>query len=74
MKQLITSWDDVPVIIDLPFASELLGLTVDDLKRKSRSQRFPAFKVGERSWRVKKDDLLVWIDQQKNKPALRVNA
>ena len=71
MKDLITSWSDVPIIIDLPFASDLLGLTVAQLKKKSRNGTFPAFKIGERSWRVKKDDLLSWIDKHKVKPNLQ---
>lgn len=71
MKTLITSWNDVPIILDLPFAAELLGLSVDHLKKESRAFRFPAFKVGERSWRVRKDDLIEWMNAQKIRNNLR---
>lgn len=65
MKNLITSWNDVPVVLDLPFAAELLGLSVYQLKKESRSGNFPAFKIGEKSWRVSKDDLIGWMDSKK---------
>lgn len=68
---LITSWNQVPVILDLPFAAELLGLSYDCLKKKSQKGQFPAFKIGEHSWRVRKDELLSWIDQQKMHTGLR---
>ena len=71
MKDLIPSWSDVVINFDLPFSSDLLGLTVAQLKKKSRNGTFPAFKIGERLWRVKKDDLLSWIDKHKVKPNLQ---
>jgi len=60
--------------MDLPFASELIGLTTSQIKNKARKGTFPAFKVGERSWRVKKDDLLDWIEKQKMSPAFQESA
>lgn len=65
MKDLITSWSEVPVVLDLPFAGELLGLTPNWLKKRSQKGKFPAYKISERSWRVNKDDLLEWIEEQK---------
>lgn len=60
-----TSWDEVPIVIDLEYVScYILQYTVQTLKLFSREKRFPAFKVGT-GWRVKKDDLLDWIEKQK---------
>lgn len=59
-------WEDVPVIIDLPYAAVLLGSSVDSLKRLSRNGVFPAFKHGV-EWRVAKADLEKYIEENKAK-------
>lgn len=60
----ITHWDDAPVLMDLAFASRVVGLTVDRLRTLSREGKFPAFKIGDRDWRVEKDALLEWIKER----------
>lgn len=65
-KKFVYNWEDVPVIIDLPYAAVLLGSSVDCLKRLSRNGIFPAFKHGG-EWRVTKDDLLAYIENHKVK-------
>ncbi|WP_101698666.1 helix-turn-helix domain-containing protein [Clostridium minihomine] len=62
----VYDWDNVPVIIDLPYASVLLGSSVDCLKRLSRNGVLPAFKHGG-EWRVTKDDLRTYIEENKVK-------
>lgn len=42
------------------------------LKKRSQKGTFPAFKAGGKSWRVTKDDLLRWIEEQKAAPGLSV--
>ena len=52
-----TNWDDVPVIIDVPYAARLLGFTVDVMTRKCQKGLFPAHKVFNK-WRIRKEDLI----------------
>lgn len=63
-NKIIRSWGRVPVIFDLEYAACLVGSTKSNLKYLSQNSRFPAFKVG-RVWRVKKEDLIAWIEEQK---------
>lgn len=62
---LITSWEQVPIIMDLPFVGKILGKTYDNLVKRSREGAFPAFKDGK-EWRVTKDDLIRYIEENKN--------
>ena len=57
-----TSWEDVPVIIDIPYAARLIGCTVDVLTRKCQKGEFPAHKVFNR-WRISKEELISFINQ-----------
>jgi len=58
MKQtMLTEWNQVPIIIDLPFASRLLGVTVECLKKRAQRGTLPgAFRCGG-VWRVDKNRL-----------------
>ncbi len=56
----ITNWDEVPVVMDLPIASRIVGQTVESLKIRSRKGEFPAFKEGT-EWRVEKDVLRAYM-------------
>ena len=60
--QIITSWEQVPVVIDLPFAARILGQSIETLKKRSQRGELPgAFKAG-RDWRVTKDALRRYIE------------
>lgn len=61
----ITSWSQVPVVMDLEMACLILGRNYEALKRDARTGKFPAFKNGLKNWAVKKEDLLDYIDRQK---------
>lgn len=63
---IITSWEQVPIVIDLPFACRILAKSYDRLKKLSQQGKFPAFKAGA-EWRVTKDDLIKYIEENKNK-------
>lgn len=65
MRKAETDWNRVPVIFDLTYAAALLGVSTDRMHKLAQQGRFPAFKVGK-LWRVRKDDLLTYIDQQKS--------
>lgn len=60
-------WDDVPVIVDLPYAAILLGVSIECLKKWAQSGKIPAFKIGK-LWRINKSDLMDFINQQIRKP------
>ena len=53
----VTSWEDVPIIMDLPFAARIVGQSPEYLKKRAQRGEFPAFKEsGE--WRVRKSALM----------------
>ena len=61
-SQIITNWDQVPVVIDLPFAARILGQSIETLKKRSQRGELPgAFKAG-RDWRVNKDVLRSYVE------------
>ena len=62
---IITSWEQVPIVMDLPFACRILAKSYDRLKKLSQQGNFPAFKAGS-EWRVTKDDLIRYIEENKN--------
>lgn len=65
MQKIETDWNRVPVIFDLAYAASLLGISLDRIHRLAQHGQFPAFRVGK-LWRVRKDDLLAYIEQQKS--------
>ena len=52
----ITSWDDVPIGMDLPFAARIVGTTPEALVKRCQKGTFPGYKEGK-LWRVEKDAL-----------------
>ena len=56
-KAYIYSWDDVPLFVDLPFCSVLLGMHIDTLRKKCASGVIKAVKTNA-GWRVAKDTLM----------------
>lgn len=65
VQRVITSWEQVPVVMDLELACIILGRGYDALKKDAREGRFPAFKNGVKKWAVTKEDLLTYIERQK---------
>lgn len=61
-RVVFTSWDDVPVIMDLPLAACIIGCNCDYLRRLAKEGKFPAKKFGK-VWRVDKDELRETIKQ-----------
>ena len=62
--KIITSWDQIPLVMDLPLACVLLGKSYEGLKKSCQQGKFPAFKCGT-EWRVLKDDLIAYIENNK---------
>ena len=67
VPRLPTSWDDVPVIMDLVYAARIVGVTPERLRAFSQPNycgvRFPAGKVGGH-WRVSKEALMEYLMDQ----------
>ena len=53
----ITSWDTVPLVMDLPMAARIVGSTPEYLKKRAQRGTFPAYKEGNQ-WRVSKEKLI----------------
>lgn len=66
-RKIVTDWNAVPVIMDLAYASVLLGRTPESLKQLAQKGMLPAFKLGA-EWRIDKDDLKKYIEESKQRP------
>lgn len=52
----INNWDSVPIILDLAFAANILGISEEQTRRLCVSGELPARKIGG-MWRLTKEDL-----------------
>ncbi len=59
----ITSWDEVPVMFDIPVACILTGRTYESVKKLCQQGKIPAFKVGQ-EWRFEKETFRQWLQDQ----------
>ena len=46
--------------------SALLQVSVQTVRRWIKEEALPAYKVGPRMWRISKNDLDEWLDQQRS--------
>ena len=60
LKRPITSWEKAPEFMDVEYASLLLGLPQQSVRRFARNGDIPAIKVGPRFWRFEKTALKAW--------------
>lgn len=56
-----TDWDEVPVVMDIPYVARLIGFNVDVLTRKCQKGEFPAHKIFGH-WRIKKEEMINFIN------------
>lgn len=56
-KAYIYSWDEVPLFVDLPYCSVLLGICIETLRQKCVAGKIKALKT-EAGWRIAKDTLM----------------
>lgn len=57
-KRPITTWEQVPVIIDTKYAAMLLGITPNKVMEFARAGKLPGIKPGNRAWRFEKTALM----------------
>lgn len=61
-------WDDLPIMLDVPLVSEILGCSDTKVRKMARAGTLPAYKVG-REIRFDRDELKTSIYQQRMKGA-----
>lgn len=59
---IITRWDDIPLIFDIPIMVQLLGKSFDCVKKMCQRGQIPAFKIGT-EWRFDKEVVRTWIER-----------
>lgn len=64
-SRMVTSWEKVPVIFDIPYAACLLGINPETLRCMVKDGQLPAFKVGKK-WKIKKEHFISWVEEQHN--------
>lgn len=60
IQRQVHSWEVAPLMMDVNYASMLLGIHPDVLRRMARRGDVPARKVGPRLWRFEKNALMTW--------------
>lgn len=56
----VVGWDQVPIVIDLPYVAVVLGANPEVIRRYLASGKLKGFKVG-REWRINKSDLMEFV-------------
>ena len=56
-RMLVMSWDEVPVVVDLPYIAYILGVSKEQVRKYCLSGVLPAFKL-DKTWRINKQDLM----------------
>lgn len=67
LSRPVTSWNEVPVVFDIPMAARILGKSADWISRRCQRGELPAFKDGK-EWRFEKDAFLDYIQSCKVTP------
>lgn len=60
-----TDWSQVPVLIDIAYATTLLGRSYEHLIRMAINGKLPASKI-DGGWIIDKDELRAWIKSCRN--------
>lgn len=55
-NKFLTSWSEVPVCVDVPYACVMLGISYDGILRLIRRNEIKAAKIG-REYRITKTEL-----------------
>jgi len=64
--KIVTSWDEVPVVLDLPWACRILGKSYESLKKRAQDGKLPgAFKDGM-EWRINREKFRAYCEGDTN--------
>lgn len=58
---IITRWDDINLVFDIPVMAQVLGKSSDCVKKMCQRGQIPAFKAGN-EWRFDKEAVRTWIE------------
>lgn len=59
-KEPVVGWEQVPVVVDLPYVAVVLGANPEVIRKYLASGTLKGFKVG-REWRINKCDLMEFV-------------
>ncbi|USP68901.1 helix-turn-helix domain-containing protein [Ruminococcus sp. FMB-CY1] len=62
-SKTIVDWDEVPVIVDVPYVARLLGFKAETITEKCRRKKIPAHKVLN-EWRFYKEELQEFLREE----------
>ncbi|HOO05890.1 MAG: helix-turn-helix domain-containing protein [Ruminococcus sp.] len=62
-KKYATAWKEVPVVLDVPYVSVLLGLHPNTVTRLLRTGELKGFKFGNQ-WRITKDSVMKLLNAE----------
>lgn len=54
----ITTWEQVPILMDTAYVAMLLGITQSEVRAMARTGELPAVRPGKRAWRFEKSALM----------------
>ena len=56
----VSGWEQVPIIVDLPYVAVILAANPEVVRRYLASGKLKGFKIG-REWRINKADLMEFV-------------
>ena len=60
-RTFIYDWAHVPIIVDIPYVANLLGLSHEWVRSVCVAGTRPAHKIGQNTWRINKSDLMKFV-------------
>ena len=60
-----TSWDDVPIVMDVATAARILAVPYECLRMKVKRRELPAIKIGT-LWRITKTSLMKYVGEEES--------
>lgn len=60
----VTNPDTLPMVLTPLEIGDVLGLSRNRVYELMHSEDFPAFKIGKRLYRIRKDKFLAWLDKE----------
>ena len=67
-QEPVVGWDQVPIVIDLPYVAVVLGANPEVIRRYLASGKRRGFQVG-REWRINKSDLMEFVGAKEERTA-----
>lgn len=59
-KKIPTSWDDVPLVLDIPYIAFMLGLSNERVRQLLANGSIKGIKI-DKIWRINKADLMSFL-------------